>query len=95
MTAELGAFALVLALSLSALQVGLSVAGRLRGSAALRGAGEGAAGAAFLSMVVAFAALIYAFVTSDFSVSNVAMNSHTEKPLSTRSPAPGAATKGR
>ena len=30
---------------------------------------------------MAFAALIHAFVTSDFSVANVAANSHTEKPL--------------
>ena len=32
-------------------------------------------------MAVGFAALIHAFVTSDFSVVNVAENSHTEKPL--------------
>ena len=42
MIAELGAFALMLALALSGLQVGLSVAARLRHDAALRGAGEGA-----------------------------------------------------
>jgi len=79
--AELGSFALVLALCLSLTQLGLSFAGRFRGSAALRGAGEGAAAGAFLAMLVAFGSLVYAFVTSDFSVSNVAMNSHTEKPL--------------
>jgi cytochrome c-type biogenesis protein CcmF len=32
-------------------------------------------------VVVAFAALIHAFVVSDFSVANVAANSHTAKPL--------------
>ena len=32
-------------------------------------------------MAIAFACLIHAFVTSDFSVANVAANSHTEKPL--------------
>ena len=42
-TAELGAFALVLALVLSALQAGLSALARIQRSAALRGAGEGAA----------------------------------------------------
>ncbi len=43
MIAEAGAFALILALALSIAQVGLSVAGRIRRSAPLAGAGEGAA----------------------------------------------------
>ncbi|HEX5378972.1 MAG TPA: heme lyase CcmF/NrfE family subunit [Phenylobacterium sp.] len=81
MTVELGAFALVLALCLSIVQAGLSAAGRWRRSAILAGAGEGAAIAAFLGVAIAFAALMHAFVTSDFSVANVAANSHTEKPL--------------
>ena len=78
---ELGAFALVLALVMSAAQVALSVAGRVRRSLALAGAGEGAAAGAFIGVAVAFAALMHAFVTSDFSVSNVAANSHSAKPL--------------
>jgi len=81
MTAEVGAFALILALALSIAQVGLSVAGRIRRSTTLAGAGEGAALAAFLAVAMAFAALMYAFVASDFSVANVAANSHSEKPL--------------
>jgi cytochrome c-type biogenesis protein CcmF len=81
MIAEFGAFALVLALALSAAQLILSVSGRVRGSAALCGAGEGAAGGAFVCVALAFATLITAFVTSDFSVANVAANSHTAKPL--------------
>jgi cytochrome c-type biogenesis protein CcmF len=81
MTAEWGAFALVLALVLSAAQLVLSTVGRLRNSAVLCGAAEGAAGGAFASVALAFAALIKAFVTSDFSVANVAANSHTAKPL--------------
>jgi len=81
MIAELGAFSLVLALALSAAQVGLSAAGRVRGSEPLRRAGEGAAGAAFLAVLVAFGALTVSFLTSDFSVANVAANSHTDKPL--------------
>ncbi|RAK65457.1 heme lyase CcmF/NrfE family subunit [Phenylobacterium kunshanense] len=81
MIAEAGAFALMLALALSVVQVGLSAAGRARRSAALAGAGEGAALAAFLAVAVAFAALMHAFVVSDFSVANVAANSHSEKPL--------------
>jgi len=79
--AEIGAFALLLALTLSVAQVMLSVVGRVRRSALLAGAGEGAALAAFAAVATAFAALMSAFVTSDFSVSNVAANSHTEKPL--------------
>jgi cytochrome c-type biogenesis protein CcmF len=81
MIAEVGAFALILALAFSLAQVGLSAAARLRRSAALAGAGEGAALAAFVGVAVAFAALMHAFVVSDFSVMNVAANSHSEKPL--------------
>ena len=81
MIAELGAFALILAFVLSIAQAGLSAAGRIRRDAGLRGAGEGAALGAFIAAAVAFFALMYAFVTSDFSVSNVAANSHTDKPL--------------
>ena len=81
MTAELGSFALILALVLSLAQACLSITGRIRGSAALTGAGEGAAAGAFLAVACAFTALMIAFVTSDFSVVNVAENSHTAKPL--------------
>ena len=81
MIVEFGAFALVLALVLSFAQVGLSVAGRLRRSVVLAGAGEGAALAGFGALTLSFAALVYAFVISDFSVMNVAANSHSEKPL--------------
>ncbi len=37
--------------------------------------------ATFVAVAIGFAALIHAFVTSDFSVLNVAANSHTQKPL--------------
>jgi cytochrome c-type biogenesis protein CcmF len=81
MIVELGAFALVLALIASALQSGLSALGGAWRSPVLAGAGRGAALAAFLATAVCFAALVYAFVVSDFSVANVAANSHTAKPL--------------
>jgi cytochrome c-type biogenesis protein CcmF len=81
MIAELGAFALALALVMSLAQTGLSAAGRVRDSRVLAAAGEGAAAGAFLGVAIAFAALMHAFVTSDFSVTNVAANSHTDKPL--------------
>lgn len=81
MIVEFGSFALVLAFCLSLAQAGLSGIGRWRRSSILAGAGEGAALAAFLAVALAFAALMHAFITSDFSVANVVANSHTEKPL--------------
>jgi cytochrome c-type biogenesis protein CcmF len=81
MIAEFGSFALILALAFAVAQTVLSAAGRIRRSTVLAAAGEGAALASFAGAAVAFACLIYAFVTSDFSVANVAANSHTEKPM--------------
>ena len=81
MIAEFGSFALVLAFCASFAQAALSFAGRARRDATLTGAGDGAALAAFAAIAIGFAVLIWAFVTSDFSVVNVAQNSHTEKPL--------------
>jgi cytochrome c-type biogenesis protein CcmF len=80
MTAELGAFALVLSLALSLAQAGLSAAGRITRSPVFARAGEGAAIAAFAAVLLAFLALMHGFLTSDFSIANVAANSHTEKP---------------
>jgi cytochrome c-type biogenesis protein CcmF len=81
MIAEFGAFALILGLACALAQFGLSAAARLRRSSVLAAAGEGAALASFLGVAIAFGVLVHAFVTSDFSVANVAANSHTEKPL--------------
>ena len=81
MIAELGAFALDLALAFALVQLALSALARVRRSTVLAAAGEGAALASFVGVSVAFACLIHAFVTSDFSVANVAANSHTEKPM--------------
>ena len=81
MIAEIGAFGLVLALTFAMAQTGLSAAGRMQRSSVLAAAGEGAAVASFLGVALAFGCLIHGFVTSDFSISNVAANSHTEKPL--------------
>ena len=81
MIVEFGAFALILALMLSVAQTGLSAVGGARRSPVLAGAGQGAAIATFVALLASFAALIYAFVTSDFSVTNVATNSHTDKPM--------------
>ncbi|MBO9709135.1 MAG: heme lyase CcmF/NrfE family subunit [Caulobacter sp.] len=81
MIAEFGSFALVLALMLSALQLLLSAVGGARRLAVFAGAGRGAAIGAFVCVAVTFAALVHAFVVSDFSVANVAANSHTAKPM--------------
>ena len=78
---ELGGFALILSLALAALQTGMAAAGRLRRSPVLAGAAEGAAMASAGAVAVAFACLIWAFAVSDFSVANVAANSHTDKPM--------------
>jgi len=79
--AELGSFALMLALALSLAQVALSGIGRFRQSPPLQGAGEGAGIGAFLMVALAFGCLMSAFIRSDFSVQNVAENSSTAQPL--------------
>ena len=81
MIAEFGAFMLALALALAGLQAVAAGAARAMRSPVLAGAGQGAAVASAVAVALAFAALIWSFVVSDFSVSNVALNSHTAKPL--------------
>ncbi|MFT3996510.1 MAG: heme lyase CcmF/NrfE family subunit [Asticcacaulis sp.] len=81
MIAELGTFCLGLAFILSlaqALCVAAGVIGPLRGAARFS---EGLSLAAAAAAILAFAALLYAFISSDFSVANVAKHSHTLKPL--------------
>lgn len=81
MISEIGHFALSLAFVFSVLQalVGLSaIINKGRRWAPLS---QGLSLMAALSVAVAFGILVYAFIVSDFSVSNVAANSHTSKPL--------------
>jgi cytochrome c-type biogenesis protein CcmF len=78
---ELGSFALILGLALAVLQTAMAAAGRLRRSPVLAGAAEGAALAGAVAVALAAAALVWAFAVSDFSVANVAANSHTDKPM--------------
>ncbi|MBL6954268.1 MAG: heme lyase CcmF/NrfE family subunit [Alphaproteobacteria bacterium] len=81
MTAELGHYALVLALSVALVQATLPLLGAWRGDPGWIGLARPAALVQCLLIVAAFAALMYAYVTSDFSVLNVATNSHSAKPM--------------
>ena len=81
MIPEIGHFALVLALAVALAQTGLGLYGPHRGDARLMAMASRAAGIQFLLLAGAFAALTYAFVTSDFSVINVYENSHSAKPM--------------
>lgn len=81
MAGELGHFALILALFFALAGAVVPHYGAVRGHTQLMALADRAVIAQFLMAVVAFAALTYAFVTSDFSVVNVATNSHTLKPM--------------
>jgi cytochrome c-type biogenesis protein CcmF len=81
MVPEIGHFALLLALAISLTQAIVPLIGARRREPALMDYARQAALAQAACVVAAFAALVWAFVTSDFSVGIVAANSHTAKPL--------------
>jgi cytochrome c-type biogenesis protein CcmF len=81
MTAELGHFALILALAVAAWQCAVPLAGAYSRNQAWMEQGRMAAIVQLLLIAVSFAALTNAYLTSDFSVLNVAENSHSAKPL--------------
>ena len=81
MIAEIGHFALILALAVALIQATIPLIGARRGNAAWMSLSGPTSAAQLLLMAVAFAALTHAYVTSDFSVMNVAANSHTDKPM--------------
>ena len=81
MIAELGHYALVLALALALIQSTLPFWGARTGDQSLIAIGTGSAIAGFLMLVISFAALTHAYVTSDFSLLNVWQNSHSQQPL--------------
>ncbi|MCP5155383.1 MAG: heme lyase CcmF/NrfE family subunit [Ectothiorhodospiraceae bacterium] len=81
MIAELGHFALILALCLSAVQAVIPLVGAARGIVAWQAVAGPAAQAQFVFVAVSFAALTWSFVESDFSVLYVASNSNTDLPL--------------
>jgi cytochrome c-type biogenesis protein CcmF len=81
MIAELGQFALVLALGAAVVQAGAGLWGGHRDAPGLIAVAERATFAGAGLVVAAFLALTIAHVGSDFSVRNVFENSHTAKPL--------------
>jgi cytochrome c-type biogenesis protein CcmF len=81
MIAEAGHFALILALLVALVQGSLPLWGAQRRDPALIAIARPAAFLQFVLVALSFAALTWAYVVSDFSVANVAMNSHTDKPM--------------
>ncbi|MEJ5233227.1 MAG: heme lyase CcmF/NrfE family subunit [Geminicoccaceae bacterium] len=81
MIAELGHFALVLAFAVAIVQGTLPLLGAARRDAALVAVAPPAALVQLLLISIAFGALVHLYVVSDFSVANVAANSHQSKPL--------------
>ncbi|HEY6336304.1 MAG TPA: heme lyase CcmF/NrfE family subunit [Alphaproteobacteria bacterium] len=81
MIAEIGHFALVLALVVALVQSSLPLYGAARANAPLVAVARPAAQMQFLLVLAAFLALVHAFVTSDFSVYAAQINSHSTMPL--------------
>ncbi|PPC87738.1 MAG: heme lyase NrfEFG subunit NrfE [Hyphomicrobium sp.] len=81
MIIEFGHFALILALLVAAFQTVVPAWGARVRDARLMAVAEPAAVSQFFLLLIAFFALMHAYVTSDFSVANVAINSHSTKPL--------------
>ncbi|ARQ00973.1 heme lyase CcmF/NrfE family subunit [Pseudorhodoplanes sinuspersici] len=81
MIAEIGHYALVLALTLAIIQATLPMIGARLNDRVLMGVAEPAALAQYAFVGLSFAMLTVLYVTSDFSVVNVFENSHSAKPL--------------
>jgi len=81
MIVELGHFALILALLVAVVQTAIPAWGAHVRDARLMAFAEPAAVAQLILILIAFLALMHAYVVSDFSVLNVAENSHSSKPL--------------
>ncbi|MGD9865722.1 MAG: heme lyase CcmF/NrfE family subunit [Pseudodonghicola sp.] len=81
MITELGHFALVLAFMAAIVQMIVPMVGAQKRWSGWMAVAEPAATLQFLMTGFAFAALMHAFVTSDFSLRVVVMNSHSAKPM--------------
>jgi cytochrome c-type biogenesis protein CcmF len=78
---ETGHFALVLAFAMALVQSVVPITGARTGDERLMAVGAPAAISGFLLTALSFAALVTAYVQSDFSVVNVWENSHSLQPL--------------
>ncbi|ETD87497.1 heme lyase CcmF/NrfE family subunit [Rhodobacter capsulatus] len=81
MIVETGHFALILALCVALVQAVIPLVGAQKGWSGWMAVATPAALAQFLLIATAFAALTWAFVSSDFSLKLVYENSHTDKPM--------------
>src|SRR5690606_2113784 len=77
---ELGQIALIIALVLALLQATIPLYGAWRGDTLAMGFAQPAALAQCLFVLFAFICLVHAFVTNDFSVTYVALNSDSALP---------------
>jgi len=81
MIPEIGHFALILALLVALVQGSVPIIGAARGNAQWMAVARPAALLQLALIAIAFLALMWAYVVSDFTVLNVVQNSHTDKPL--------------
>jgi len=81
MIGEIGHFGLILALVVAVLQGTLPMIGASKGNVALMRFASSASLVQFLAVSISFIALTIAYVGSDFSIVNVAQNSHSLKPM--------------
>ncbi|MDF1801641.1 heme lyase CcmF/NrfE family subunit [Thalassovita sp.] len=81
MITELGHFALILAFLVACVQAVVPLIGAHKRWPGWMSVAEPAANVQFLLTAFSFAALTYAFVTSDFSLRLVVLNSHSAKPM--------------
>ena len=81
MIGEFGHYALILALMMALMGAVVPQVGAARGDARMMASADIFAFGQFFMVVTAFAMLTWGFIVSDFSIKNVAANSHTMKPL--------------
>ena len=81
MITELGHFALILAFGIALIQMIIPMIGAHKGWSNWMAVADPAATSQFILVAFSFAALTYAFVTSDFSVLLVLENSNSAKPM--------------
>ena len=81
MTGEIGQLALCLALALALIEAMAGLAGARPEGVLARSIASSAAAGLLVFVGLSFGALTYASIVSDFSILNVAQNSHTLKPL--------------